>query len=582
MIRLLLTLPALALACSSAPAAPAAPGESPRAGNPFRELLRRYDEDRSVLGRFYTAPLSPARHGRMKKFYEEWRTKLEAIPFDSLPAEGRIDAVLFGNHLRHRLRTLDHRRKGDRAVMEIAPFWKTIVDLHERRRRLETIDSAKAAKTLDGLERDVRESREAIEAGLKKEGNGAVKVDKVLARRAARRIDALRRTLKSWHGFYAGYHPEFTWWTGNPYAAADKELKTLIDLLRNRIAGENRKGAEGLVGDPIGREALLDELAYEMIPYTPEELIAKAEEEFAWCETEYRKAARELGFGDEWKKALEHVKNLHVAPGKQPDLIRDLAREAIEFLEKRDLLMIPPLAKEIWRMEMMPPERQKVTPYFTGGETISVSFPTAGMTHERKLMSMRGNNIHFSRATVHHEIIPGHHLQIFMAARHATHRRLFRTPFLVEGWALYWELLLWDLGFPKSPEDRIGMLFWRSHRCARIIVSLKFHLGEMAPKEMVDFLTERVGHELDGATAEVRRYIGGGYGPLYQCAYLVGGFQIRALHKELVDGGKMTNRAFHDAVLRQNAIPVEMIRAAVADRPPEKDFTSTWRFLRKR
>ena len=101
-------------------------------------------------------------------------------------------------------------------------------------------------------------------------------------------------------------------------------------------------------------------------------------------------------------------------------------------------------------MEMMTPDRQKVNPYFTGGEVISISFPTDTMSHEDKLMSMRGNNIHFSRATVHHELIPGHHLQGFMAARYRTHRRAFRTPFLIEGWALYWEMLLWDLNFPRS------------------------------------------------------------------------------------------------------------------------------------
>ena len=61
-------------------------------------------------------------------------------------------------------------------------------------------------------------------------------------------------------------------------------------------------------------------------------------------------------------------------------------------------------------MEMMTPERQLVAPFFLGGETILVSYPTDGMTHEQKMMSMRGNNPHFSHATVFHELIPGHEL----------------------------------------------------------------------------------------------------------------------------------------------------------------------------
>ena len=139
---------------------------------------------------------------------------------------------------------------------------------------------------------------------------------------------------------------------------------------------------------------------------------------------------------------------------------------------------------------------------------------------------------------------------------------MFSTPFLIEGWPLYWELRMWELGFPRSPEDRIGMLFWRSHRCARILFSLNFHLGKMTPEECVNLLVDRIGHERANATGEVRRSFDGNYGPLYQAAYLLGGLQLRALHGELVKTGKMTERAFHDAVLKEISIPIAMIRAS--------------------
>ena len=107
-----------------------------------------------------------------------------------------------------------------------------------------------------------------------------------------------------------------------------------------------------------------------------------------------------------------------------------------------------------------------------------------------KRMVMRGNNRHFARATAFHEMFPGHRLQLFMADRHASHRKaLFETPFFVEGWALYWEMLLYDRGdFHTTPEGRVGALWWRMHRCMRILFSLKFHLGEMTAHEAVDML----------------------------------------------------------------------------------------------
>jgi uncharacterized protein (DUF885 family) len=100
----------------------------------------------------------------------------------------------------------------------------------------------------------------------------------------------------------------------------------------------------------------------------------------------------------------------------------------------------------------------------------------------------------------------------------------------------------------------------------------------MTPRECVDFLVNRVGHERENAIGEVRRSFNGSYGPLYQAAYLLGGIQLHVLHQELVASGKMTNRAFHDAVLKENSIPIEMIRASLTNQKLTRDFTTSWKF----
>ena len=298
----------------------------------------------------------------------------------------------------------------------------------------------------------------------------------------------------------------------------------------------------------------------------------------AWCDEQMAAASAELGCGDDWRAALDLVKSKHVQPGEQPALIRDLAWEAIHFLEAHDLVTVPPLAASGWTMSMMSPERQRVNPYFLGGDTIIVSFPTDTMTHDEKLMSMRSNNEHFARATVHHELIPGHHLQYYSLARYRPYRALFATPFWMEGWALYWEMQLWDLDFARNAEDRVGMLFWRKHRCARIVFSLSYQLGTMTPEQCIDYLVERVGHERSAAAAEVRRSIMGGYSPLYQAAYMLGGLQLRSLHAELVQSGRMSNREFHDAVLREHSIPIEVLRNYLTDQPLTRETSPSWRF----
>jgi uncharacterized protein (DUF885 family) len=548
----------------------------------MRDLIERYSTDSGGLRRYHSIASSEKRTERLRQFYEERLRGAEAVDFDALDQDGRIDYLLFRNQLRFELRELEDDQKRRTEAAGLIPFAGSVVQLEESRRRMEPVEADKAARVLTEVSEQISRTRKSLEKQLKEEkdqkDSHKTLPGKVVANRSARMTDELRQTLKRWNEFYAGYHPDFSWWASQPYQKVDKELQDYAKFLRQKLAGFVEGEDEPVIGDPIGREALLAALQYEMIPYTPEELIEIANKEFAWCETEQRRAARDLGFEDDWRKALDHVSNLHMKPGEQPKLIKELAEEAVKFLEERDLVTIPELCKEIWRMEMMTPERQKVSPYFTGGEVISVSYPTATMSTEDKLMSMRGNNIHFSRATVQHELIPGHHLQGYMSARYRTHRRSFRTPFLVEGWALYWEMVLWDMKFPKSAEDRVGMLFWRSHRCARIIFSLKFHLGQMTTQEAIDFLVDRVGHERRNATAEVRRSVEGSYSPLYQAAYMLGGLQIRALRKELVESGKMANRAFHDAILKENSVPIEMIRASLTRQPLARDFTTKWRF----
>jgi uncharacterized protein (DUF885 family) len=385
--------------------------------------------------------------------------------------------------------------------------------------------------------------------------------------------------LKSWFDFYNLYDPAFTWWVTQPYQKVNTGMEKYSGLVREKLAGIKPGDHDTIVGDAVGRDALVGELAYEMIPYTPEELIDIANREFAWCDKEMLRASRELGYGDDWKKALEHVKTDYVPPGQQPALILGLTLEAIDYVQSHNLVTVPPLAAQTWRMEMMSPERQRINPFFTGGDMLSVSYPVESMTEEQKMMSMRGNNKHFSRATVFHEVIPGHFLQQFMGERYRPDRRLFDTPFSVEGWALHWEMLLWDQGFTKTPEDRIGALFWRMHRCARIIFSLNFHLGKMTAQECVDFLVNRVGFERENAAGEVRRsFESGYYGPLYQAAYMLGALQFRALHQELVGGGKMSERDFHDAILKMNAIPVEMVRASLTKQPLDAASVSNWKF----
>jgi len=558
----------------------------------LRDVVARFTNDRQLLQRRHDVKHSRDRRDALRSFYRQWQSALEGVDFSELGIDGRIDDLLLGNKIGYELRVLDRQEKLLAETSALVPFVDDVTGLEVARRRFEHPDPQQAAALLAKIREAVHQTRKGVEVGLaaKDPADGERKpagdddavtpivAGRTVAYRASKIVGDFQDTLKDWYTFYDGYDPLFTWWVAKPYERLAKELADYRTMLREKIVGFKEGEDDPIVGDPIGRDALMADLAYEMIPYTPEQLIAVAEQQFAWCEREMLKASRELGYGDDWKQALEHVKEQHVQPGEQPDLVRDLEREAVAFLKAHDLITVPELADDTWRMEMLSPERQKESPFFLGGEVMMVSYPTDAMTEADKLMSMRGNNRHFARATVFHEMIPGHRLQMFMLPRYASYRMEFDTPFWIEGWALYWEMRMWDLGFAKSPEDRIGMLFWRMHRCARIIFSLRFHLGEMTPEQCIDFLVDRVGHERANATAEVRRSFEGSYPPLYQLAYMIGGLQFRALHDEVVGSGRMTERQFHDTILKMGTMPVEMVRARLTNQDLTADFQTHWKF----
>ncbi|MEQ1891769.1 MAG: DUF885 family protein, partial [Planctomycetota bacterium] len=379
----------------------ARPGAAVRVGDEgageLRPLIDQVLSDRGALGRFFDVEGSAARIARLRANAQEAYKRLTGVDFASLDQDGKIDWILLRADLNGELAdlALEETRAAEDAAL--VPFLPRVAALLEARQRVEPIEAEAAAGELDALAKEVRTLREGFE-------QEKPDVPRSRAVRASERVQELTRKLKRWYEFRAGYDPLFTWWVRVPHEKLAEELGKHAKSLREKVAGLAEDDEETIVGDPGGRDALVADLARAMIAYSPEELLAIADQEFAWCEQEMLRAARELGLGDDWKAALEQAKQDHVGPGEQPKLILALAREAWDYVEREELISVPPLAKEVWRMNMLSPEAQRTSPFFLGGESILVSYPTDGMTHEEKRMSMRGNNRHFCRATVHHEV----------------------------------------------------------------------------------------------------------------------------------------------------------------------------------
>ena len=341
---------------------------------------------------------------------------------------------------------IEETARAKKRLAEIAlllPFRKTIHDLETTRRQWAVLDGQAAATQVADLAAAVKHLREHPPKP------GGKPVSAAVAVRTARTVHELQEVLKRWYSFYDGYQPDFAWWLKRPYDDASKQLDEYAKYLREEVAQLKGKDDDPLVGQPIGAEALANDIRREWLPYTADELIAIGQREFAFCEREMKKAARDVQLGDDWKAALTRVKANYVPPGRQDELVARIAREAIDFVKRRNLVSVPRLCEESWGLTMIAPETLKTIPYAAyNGRQMMVAYSNGEMKQDDKLMVMRGNNRHFTRLVIPHELIPGHHLQSYYAARGPD--RQFFTSFYVEGWALYWELRLWDLGWAQD------------------------------------------------------------------------------------------------------------------------------------
>lgn len=538
------------------------------------EHVLRTQADLGELDAFYNIDISPRRHAALHEYHQNEQDLLAQIDFDALDQQGRVDYIMLRTYHTRQLNNLDLERSSQEEFIPLIPFAEELVTLLEERQAVETLDAKGAAKALDDINKSITKVQGKVQSG----GFNVTETTGYLASKA---ITDLLDHLGEWYGFYSTYDPLFDFWVTTPWTTVNTTLTEYLATVETELAGMHQKGKEdAIIGEPIGRKGLEVELEAEMISYTPEELTQIGNQELEWCMAEVKKQSRALGYGDDWAKALEHVKNDYVEPGKQTALVRDLVNEGSNFVTDRDLVTVPPLANSTWRMVMIGAEQQKVSPFFLGGPTIYVSYPVGSMEHDLKLMVMRGNNRHFARATAFHEMFPGHRLQLYMADRYNSHRKeIFDTPFFVEGWALYWEMLFYERDdFHRSPEGRIGALWWRMHRCLRIIFSIKFHLGEMTAQEAVDLLVDTIHHERSTAEGEVRRSVEGTYSPLYQAGYMLGALQLWKLREMVVDSGEMGQKEYHDAILKLGVLPIEMVKAVITGEELSRDFKPGWKF----
>ena len=176
-----------------------------------------------------------------------------------------------------------------------------------------------------------------------------------------------------------------------------------------------------------------------------------------------------------------------------------------------------------------------------------------------------------------HEAVPGHHLQISIA-QELTGLPEFRKyegyTAYVEGWALYCETLGNEMGFYKDPYSKFGQLTFEIWRADRLVVDTGMHAMGWSRQQAIDYMKANTGQDDFSATVEVDRYI---VWPGQALAYKIGQLKIRQLrtYAEHELGDKFDIRTFHDTVLRNGALPLDVLESLVKEWVAEQKAQTT-------
>ena len=351
-----------------------------------------------------------------------------------------------------------------------------------------------------------------------------------------------------------------------PAAAAFDETSAFLQDFQNKARGDWRMG-ERLYG------ALLTER--ELLGYGAPELHERGERAYAALDAELRELTRAIsrdsaaGESADWRALIESLQDDHPPTLEamraeyeaETERARRFARERgiVTFAQGEQCRVVP--SPEFQRPVLavasyMPPP--PLTAYRVGH--FFVPYAPADFTEDQLRQRLATN----SRAQIPtisvHEAYPGHHWHLSWSANSTrTLRKVHRTPYFSEGWALYVETVMRDEGYFTDARHELAHVEARAFRAARIVVDTALHCGDMTVEQAEAFMVEKTALSAGTAKGEVSRYCAW---PTQAPSYLTGCLEIERIRDEYLARGLGSRREFHDTIAGSGSLPLGLARAA--------------------
>lgn len=325
----------------------------------------------------------------------------------------------------------------------------------------------------------------------------------------------------------------------------------------------------------LGKELFEKKLSLaQQLDYSAQELLDLGWQVFRQTEKEMEAVSKKIDSGKSWPEIVKELRKKVPKREKLLETYRTEVGDLKNFLAKERVVPLP----EGEKLKVMdtPYSERATTPYaaylspapFEEDQTgqFWVTPIDGKLMAEEQERQLAEHALHHLPVTVLHESYPGHHLQLVWANRNESlvRKHGHNTPYC-EGWALYCERLMEEVGYLASPEQRLFRLKDKLWRAARVILDVSLHTGQMEVEEAVNFLVEKVHLAQSSALSEVRRYT---LTPTYPLSYLLGMLEILNLRDEVREklGEDFDLHEFHAHFLATGTIPIKLARKEILEK----------------
>ncbi len=341
------------------------------------------------------------------------------------------------------------------------------------------------------------------------------------------------------------------------------QFKRIKDFFENEYFPKIRTEI-GVSAIPKGKEYYQNRLDYyTTLNLSAEEVHQIGLDEVKRINTEMKTAMKAADFEGSFEEFLEFLRTDKQFYAETPE---ELLKEARDIAKRIDA-KLPAYFKTLPRKPYgVAPVPAAIAPKYTTGRYKGASDETKPGYYWVNTYNLSSRPLYVLASLTAHEAVPGHHLQNALNAELGDSIPKFRRNMYLsaygEGWGLYSEFLVEEMGIYRTPYETFGKLTYEQWRACRLVVDTGMHVIGWSRKEAVDFMKRNTALSLHNINTEIDRYISW---PGQAVSYKIGEIKIRELREKAEErlGNDFEIRDFHEVILEQGVVTLPILEKRV-------------------